>query len=104
MVMFGWSLWKSAANFFIVGSEPTHEEKVTVVGVVGSFTGPWPLPALVSGLLPLPQATSALESVKAVTTCAVLEKRFIPKAVAPCSSRDVTDATCKSIGLREASS
>src|SRR5437879_9940791 len=36
MVMFGCSVWKSAANFFICGESPTQEEKVRVTGLVGS--------------------------------------------------------------------
>src|SRR6266540_4131453 len=35
--MFGWSSWNSLANPFIWGESPTHEEKVTVTGLVGSF-------------------------------------------------------------------
>src|SRR3982751_2406368 len=73
MVMFGWSLWKSAANFFIVGSPPTHEENVTVTGDVGSLTGPSPLPALVFGASPLEQATSAPDRARTATSCAFLE-------------------------------
>src|ERR687889_2418315 len=34
----------SAASFFISGSLPSHEKNVTVVGDVGSLTGPAPSP------------------------------------------------------------
>jgi hypothetical protein len=44
------------------------------------LTGPLPLPASVFGFAPLEQATNALASVKVATTCAVLEKLFLPKA------------------------
>src|ERR671930_1858617 len=37
IVMFGCSLWKSSANFFICGESPTHEENVIVTGLVGSL-------------------------------------------------------------------
>src|SRR6266581_2111692 len=36
MVMFGCSLWKSDANFFICGESPTHDSNVSVTGLVGS--------------------------------------------------------------------
>ena len=36
IVMFGCSLWKSAANFFICGESPTHDSKVMVTGLLGS--------------------------------------------------------------------
>src|SRR6266536_5148706 len=35
-VMFGCSLWKSLANFFICGESPTHDSNVSVTGLVGS--------------------------------------------------------------------
>src|SRR4051812_25094187 len=56
IVMLGCWAWNSSANFFIVGWLPTHEKKVTVVGDVGSFTGPgpWPIVSLAGSLGPLP--------------------------------------------------
>ena len=42
MVMFGCSLWNSAAIFFIWGSLPTQEKNVTVWGSEGSLTFPFP--------------------------------------------------------------
>src|SRR5438477_5840956 len=35
--MLGWSLWKSLANFLNCGESPTHDENVTVTGLVGSL-------------------------------------------------------------------
>jgi hypothetical protein len=73
IVMLGWSLWKSAAICFIVGSLPTQDEKVTVTGEAGSLTGPAPVPALVCGLVPAEQATIALARANTATNFALLE-------------------------------
>jgi hypothetical protein len=47
MVMFGCSSWNCFASFFIVGELPTQEKNVTVVGSLGSGTGPAPWPCWV---------------------------------------------------------
>src|SRR4051812_34559727 len=58
IVILGCSLWKSAANFFIVGWLPTQEKNVTVVGSVGSSTGPSPSPWVVFAGVVLPESSS----------------------------------------------
>src|SRR3954463_2698345 len=73
IVMFGCSLWNAAAIFFICGSLPTQEKNVTVCGVVGSFTGPGPLPMLVSGFFPsLPHAATLSDVARANATIAAV--------------------------------
>src|SRR5205085_2850906 len=67
IVIIGCSLWKSAANFFIVGWLPTQEKNVTVVGSVGSLTTPSPSPWVVSPELfasSPPQAASAVDAIR----------------------------------------
>src|SRR6059058_1172331 len=74
MVMFGCSLWKSAANFFMVGSLPTHDSKVTVTGLVGSFTAPVPLPWSELFDEPVPHADSAAHRALAAATPATVRR------------------------------
>src|SRR3954452_18363644 len=71
IVMFGCCRWKSASSFFIVGSLPTQDAKVTDTGLVGSRTEPLPEPRGGAGLgelLLLPHAASA----SAAATAAVV--------------------------------
>ena len=101
MVMLGWSLWKSAAIFFIVGSLPTHDEKVTVTGEVGSLTGPGPFPMLLvlAGLLPAgDERADQAEGERPLAHC--WTHGDYPWLAPWIESRaGVTDATCKSIGF-----
>src|SRR4051812_32283341 len=79
--MLGCRGWNSSANFFIVGSFPTQEKKVTVCAEVGSLTGPGPLPML--SLLPflplssLPQAARLMHVANARTTTAGIFQDFL---------------------------
>src|SRR3954447_18190621 len=73
MVVWGCSLWNSAASFFISGEFPTHEKNETSVGSVGSCTGPGPSPfgscSGPSELLP-PQAARPKEVIDMTATTA----------------------------------
>src|SRR4051812_16761912 len=71
MVIIGCCWWNSAAIFFISGSLPSQGKNVTVVGEVGSATGPWPSPfGGPDGLSGPPQAARLIGATAAAAAAA----------------------------------